>query len=202
MNRSKNPAHCGISLAAPLLAGCGSSGGLRDLQRMEKARELQEASLLAPGPTDIDGMRGERFVMYRRVIALSAADIATTDATHITDINWSSYGCITPVTADGYFLTAAHVAEEVDLGADTQLVTQLKLDPRPGRVVKTFPKADLALIKFPTTTSRYFGKLASAAEPGETVFSDAAKGTVISSSRREGGLITIECELVSIPGQS
>ncbi len=39
-------------------------------------------------------------------------------------------------------------------------------------------------------------------EPGETVFSDAAKGTVNSSSRREGGLLSIECELPSIPGQS
>jgi len=102
------------------------------------------------------------------------------------------------VTADGYFLTAAHVVEH------EAPVALNNMDARPARIVKVFPRSDLALIKFPFEVRRYCEDLASEIESGDFVYTDAAKGTVKPHgiSAWKDGLRSIECDLPSGPGQS
>lgn len=195
----------GTSLAAFLLVGCGTLGGpeasaARDRQEMAKLRNRQETSLSGPGPTKIGGEAGKVFVGNRRCMIIPGSNVAESDSNRILSIDLTQFGTATALTGDGYFLTAAHVV------AEGPPVALNKMDSRQARIVKVFPKSDLALIKFPfkLKVNRYFKNLAPGIEEGSYVFSDAAKGTVEQDgvSPWKNGIRSIECELPSVPGQS
>lgn len=193
---------CGVSIVALIFIGCGTTGGgsaARAMRDQAKLQQLQEASLRGPGPNIIRGESAKEFVWSRRWMIVPASNVTEVESNKIISVELKDhFGTATPVTADGYFLTAAHVVEH------EAPVALNNMDARPARIVKRFPRADLALIKFPFEVRRYCEDLASEIEFGDFVYSDAAKGTVkphgISPWRN--GLRSIECDLPSGPGQS
>ncbi|MGI9244882.1 MAG: hypothetical protein ACR2RV_29030, partial [Verrucomicrobiales bacterium] len=133
----------------------------------------QDASLLEPGPNTIQGESSKVFVGNRRWMIVPKSSVTESTADQIVSIELRDYyGTATPLTADGYFLTAAHVVEK------EAPVAINNMDPRPARVVKLFPKADLALIKFPFRVKRFCEQFSTGVGEGDYVYSASAKGTV------------------------
>jgi S1-C subfamily serine protease len=193
---------CGVSAIPILIAGCatpGGSGVVSALKEQTEIRKRQETSLLGPGPSTIRGEPAKVFVGNRRWMIVPRSSVTESASDKIITVELKDhFGTATPLTADGYFLTAAHVIEK------EAPVALNNMDARPARIVKVFPKADLALIKFPFTVSRFCENLATDVRQGDYVYSDAAKGTV----NRDGvsiwknGIRSIECDLPSGSGQS
>ncbi len=194
----------GVAITSSLLVACGSSGGLKVARavhaqkKQEKMRERQEATFANPGPDTIQGEASKLYVGNRRWMIFPASSVTESEGNEIVSLEpWES-GMATALTADGYFLTAAHVV------ADEPPVALNRWDARPARVVKVFPGSDIAVIKFPFEVGRYFEKWAETIEGGDHVFSAAAKGTVTTRGATpwHKGQRLIHCKLPSTPGQS
>jgi S1-C subfamily serine protease len=187
----------GVSVAALMLVGCST---LTEEQDLANLRNEQRASLQGPGPNTVGGESIRMFMGKRTYLIVPQTAISGTDPTDIS-FNLDRSGHAAPLTEDGYFLTAAHVVEN-DLP-----VAIITGDTRPARVVKVFPQADIALIKFPFRPGRYFEHWLSDVSIGDSVYSatpDEAKGIVKSTdtSTWKDGYRTVECELPARSGMS
>ena len=192
------------AITSSLLVACGTPGGFKvaraahSQQKQEKMRERQEATFANPGPVTIQGEASKSYVGNRRWMIFPASSVTKSDGNEILSLEpWES-GMATALTADGYFLTAAHVV------GDEPPVALNRRDARPARIVKVFPDSDLAVIKFPFKVNRYFEKWVDDIEEGDHVLSAAAKGTVTTRGATpwHKGQRLIDCRLPSTPGQS
>ncbi|MCB1203561.1 MAG: trypsin-like peptidase domain-containing protein [Verrucomicrobiae bacterium] len=105
----------------------------------------------------------------------------------------SGFGSCAPVTADGYFLTAAHVLAHEDsyLLYATSNQRKTYIDYAPLRVVYRNDAADFAIVKASIKTPRYLRYRSEALGAGETLFAggwmhEKAGGEFIESQPMEG----------------
>jgi hypothetical protein len=166
------------------------------LQADTMQKQRQAASLRESGSNTISGESAQAFVAERRWLLVPAANLERTDGNRIVSVGETNMALGAPLTQDGYVLTSDWI---LDQGPPAALN---RMDARPARVVKVFPDSEMALVKFPYGVKQHFEQLAAEVEAGQTVFNEAAKGTVKTDGVPpwKAGARSIECKLPSVSG--
>ena len=151
-----------LLLVSSVLAGCGLTALNDRRDDNPKIRALQAASVSHFGDRPIAGRSIDAF--FRDKVGLIALN---GEALPI--------GRATPISPDGYYLTARHVAEEGDFRLSVAISQDnpFRVAECPGRVVWQDRAADLAVVKFDYRPGHVFSPRQMPLHAGEAVFSGA-----------------------------
>lgn len=163
MNRVSSLRVALLLLSSSVLVGCGVSGFSNRRDDNPQVRALQAASVSRYGARPIDGESVDGF--FRNKVGLIAVKGGMLPV-----------GRATPISSDGYYLTAWHVVEKSDfrLSNSVSSANPLRVVEYPGRVVWQDSSADLAIVKFGYRPSARFNAQQSPLGEGEAVFSGAS----------------------------
>ncbi|MBG86332.1 MAG: hypothetical protein CMO80_05460 [Verrucomicrobiales bacterium] len=117
-------------------------------------RAIQAASLKGLPETPIAGESLEKFFAGRGGYVVPATNvIVRTNGYTMRRLNRS--GRVVPISMDGYYLTCEHLLSSEPLQL---LIGKHLAEPVPGRTVRKFPEADLALVKFDFALMNWFAR--------------------------------------------
>ena len=174
---------CTLLVAGAALMGCGVNGLRYRRDDNRHVRALQQATLSQHGDRPIAGQSIEAF--FKNKVGLVAVKGGPLPI-----------GRATPITSDGYYLTAWHVVDNEDfyLSCSSPDESPLTVVRHPGRVVWHDQAADLALVKFSYRPSAQFRAEKAPLKVGEPVFSGATglnSGTRF-TLRNESGIYNLK----------
>jgi S1-C subfamily serine protease len=194
-------------LAVLCLGGCGAVSMSPSMDRAVLKRKAPSLAAWHESPDNRQNiLKGAEFRTALLPMGWDTVTVSSNSEVAFSGWNGAGFGSAVPVTADGYFLTAAHCVNAPRKLKVLTLNQKLHLEQAPARVVwrgqPTFGGADLALIHAPLKPVGPFALTDPAAlRPGDTVAlagwsklglktkSGAAAGQILAVSKehREAG---------------
>lgn len=168
-----------LLLTVLLTSGCGSLSIRQTRYDNPRVRALQARSLEEVEATPIAGESIDRFFRQRVALIESTNQVLAS-------------GRATPVSPDGYYLTAQHVVDQSPFYLSTfrfkkpippgvtvfESNDHFEIVRLPGRLIWSHPEVDVALVHFPHRPETHFAQIQSHPLIGESVFCAADRGKV------------------------